>query len=702
MQRTSVPEVVPMSGRSQSQPGRSLPNAMNMQPYIQAGYDVSGGIPMPYRNARAPHMFVAGQQPGMPLAFSPPYGMMHQPVENPIPKEYVGYYVGQSPQLGPQQYTAEGTVQPPPLTLRDPPQPRTRRVTPDLVPPSLSERHASRSPSPLSHHASYVPTEDVQLSQAPTLVASPTDYVPPLIPLTAMPDLNISGPVIVNGSYRSMPKPALQTNSVLENGIPQQHAHLVNGYGRHTHEAENFIANIAEPTTKPSTPEGNNNPHTPRDQNRRASSPVSPTSGKRNGQAKPDTPHGSHGNQPSCPRLSLSPVSGGNGLMNGVTDAHAYGGTQGLPQMFSSSAAPMPAIPAPLLSPVAEMLTPSPTRTRPFDLSAAGATAAAGGANLAHDSPVRHGARARPERHLEEATSSTAELTKVMGDDVSSVQAPQKKTQVQVNGTSHEPAKTASKESNTDAPRPTKNDTSTTTAKPPAVRKHDINRWVIPPFKGGAKSASATAANNASSAPPRAGSLSQASLTSSRAVATPITPLDRQAAAGAASGRRTGSVADSDLQTSARTNVKKANSGNISPNTAVPSVLVTNGKTNAALPNGNASTKSSPNANTTAVPAPPQTNGVPASKPSGPHHEPTPSVNPPAAAQNQNTWQQATRKGHRKTKSSLAASPVSPADAANGPGGRPHHNHHHHHQSHAPGQSQGRLSAVANGERKGG
>jgi hypothetical protein len=44
---------------------------------------------------------------------------------------------------------------------------------------------------------------------------------------------------------------------------------------------------------------------------------------------------------------------------------------------------------------------------------------------------------------------------------------------------------------------------------------------------------------------------------------------------------------------------------------------------------------------------------------------------------------------------------VSPADAANGPGGRTHHNHHHH-QSHAPGQSQGRLSAVVNGERKGG
>jgi hypothetical protein len=674
-----VPEVVPMSGRSQSQPGRSIPNAMNLQQFVNPGYDVSGGIPMPYRTAR---MLVAGQQPGMPMPFSPPYGTMHQPMENTIPKEYVGYYVGQSPQLGPQQYAVEGAMPPPPLTLRNPPQ-RTRRVTPDLVPPS--ERHASRSPSPLSHPSTFLPTEEIQPAQASSIVASPTDYAPPLLPLTAMPDLNISGPVIVNGSYRSVSRPLVPANSIPENGSPHHVPHLANGYGHNIPEEGNPVAHRSEPARKHSTPERNMNAHAPRDRNRRTSSPTSPTSMKRNGAGHPATSANGHGHHHSGPRLSLSPPIGTNGMVNGEQDAHAHNGTPNTTHMNAASGAAMPAIPAPLLSPVAEMLTPSPTRTRAFDLYAAGASAAADGTNTAHESPVRKGTRTHLDRHFGDATSSSAELSKVMGDDLKPASVVQPDTMTMANGTSNGPADAHPKATTPAVAQPLVNGAKP--MNPPAVRKNDVKRMEIPPFKGATKSVSAVASANAPTPIPRAGSLSHTALSSARAVATPMIPFERSSGTAASSGRRSGSIANIDLHSTARVNAKQSQGGSASPNTTTSATPVVNGKiNNSVLPNGSVSL--SPPATSPAHTAAPHVSGTAPEQ-----HQSPASANVPTLAQNQNMWQQATRKGHRKTKSSLAASPVSHPDAPNGSNGG------------ARFQSHGRLSATAvpvSGERKGG
>lgn len=372
--RASVPDVAPVAGRSQSQPGRSLPNAVTMQQQVHPGYDVSGAIPAQYRSARASQAFPPGH-PGFQLPFSPPYGVVHPVGETSIPKEYVGYYVGQSPQLGPQQCATVGQMPPPPMTLRDPPQ-RPRRITPDLGPPVVNGRHSSRSPSPLSHHLrSFSTAGELQTPQS--MVASPKgfEHAASALPVPTELDLS-SGPIIVNGSNRSAPKPASIPNGVLEESISQhqyhQQAHM-NGYtvAAPPHEEDQQTPQRARMHSlqlrtefdrhTPSTPEqpvrhhhGNadaNGHHHPR----RGSSPrTSPTSRGLSGKS-------------SAHRLNLSPPNEGGALK----DSHGPNGTSHSSVHHGhhhdgTATAPLSAN-APLLSPVAELRTPSPTRTRNFD-----------------------------------------------------------------------------------------------------------------------------------------------------------------------------------------------------------------------------------------------------------------------------------------------------------------------------------------------
>lgn len=325
--RASLPDGSSGSIRSQSQPGRSLPHPLTLQQHAHPGYDVSGAISAQYQNMRASQLYAPGQ-PGIQLPFSP-LTAMHPSggiIDSAMPKEYVGYYVGQSPQLGPQHYATSNPMQMAPMTLRDPPPQRPRRVTPELKPPMSNGRHISRSPSPLGHLRSYSTIADLRSTgQAETLL-SPTSYehtAPVRVPAPAETD--VGGPLIVNGSTPSVSqKPTERANGV----PPATRVEYTNG--SHDNDLSRVrslplrTANLDRQEVPERTENGEWTPSSPR---------ISPSPRAKIG-----------------PRLSLSP--------NGTSHA-----ANGLPEHFHD---PTPLI-APLLSPVVELRTPSPTRVHAFD-----------------------------------------------------------------------------------------------------------------------------------------------------------------------------------------------------------------------------------------------------------------------------------------------------------------------------------------------
>lgn len=327
-QRQSMPEGANGSIRSQSQPGRSIPHPALLQQHVQNGgslYDV-GAPGSPYQNVRLSHVYAQGQ-PGTHVQYSP---MAHmQPVPNgtdtAMPKEYVGYYVGQSPSLGPQYANAAQMQIPSIPALRDPPQ-RQRRVTPDLMPPIANGRHASRSPSPLGDHLrSYSTTSDLRASHSHSvMMQSPTTYEPPTSAAAAASapatELDLGGPIIVNGSNPpSLPKPAERVNGMHSGSLPAR-----------LETAKD--ADLARAYSLPLRQMDTNLPDLDTNIDRYAASPrISPSPRSR-----------------MAPRLDLSP-NGQTAGTNGSTGAYE----------------PAP-VSAALLSPVAELRTPSPTHPQSF------------------------------------------------------------------------------------------------------------------------------------------------------------------------------------------------------------------------------------------------------------------------------------------------------------------------------------------------
>lgn len=330
--RASVPDGSAGSVRSQSQPGRSLPPLLALQQQVQAGYDVPSALSTPMTNVRsASQAYQQGQGVPLPLSHFPGVLPNGHALDGslPQPKEYVGYYVGQSPQLGPQQYAAASQVAPP-MTLRDPPQ-RPRRVTPDLAPPVVNGTHSSRSPSPLGHMRSFsTTTGDVRHTQA-LVTRSPTAYEQGEIipgPGTSIAPViangNVEGPVIVNGSnYNPQPKAVAKVN-----GAPGPSVQLNNELFVSTQ-----LGDVARARPMPIRTDFDSPPEQRPIGERQPSDAVSPTS-----LPKPD------------PRLSLSP----NGISHRVNGNHGH----------YPEANPLT---APLLSPVAELRTPSPTQSRALD-----------------------------------------------------------------------------------------------------------------------------------------------------------------------------------------------------------------------------------------------------------------------------------------------------------------------------------------------
>ncbi|CZT14888.1 uncharacterized protein RCC_00827 [Ramularia collo-cygni] len=340
--RSSVTDGPASAGRSQSQPGRSLPHPLTMQQVAHPGWDVSGALGGQLQAPRTSSQAYQNGHPMLNLPLPPlPGGRPgNQPLENAMPKEYVGYYVGQSPQLPP-QYGNLAQIPPPPMALNNPPF-RQRRVTPDLVPPAMNGRHTSRSPSPLGDLHKFPSMSEISVT-SPQLqqLQSPIAYEQRQpAPFSPSPDMDLGGPLIVNGSNRHV--------------APQQPAERVNGVMpgvglRLSNEAPIPVNDVPLPVQPEEFPRMRAwAPHQSHESatsngsgevgDRRAASPrISPTS-----KPKPDL------------GITLSP-NGTAPHSNGV-NGHFHESTQ---------------LPAPLLSPVAELRTPSPTQSRSFDIQAA-------------------------------------------------------------------------------------------------------------------------------------------------------------------------------------------------------------------------------------------------------------------------------------------------------------------------------------------
>ncbi|KAK5128045.1 hypothetical protein LTR85_005162 [Meristemomyces frigidus] len=328
--RASVPDGSSSSNRSQSQPGRSLPHPLTLQQHAHPGYDVSGAIPAQYQNLR----YMPGQ-PGLQVPYSP-MTAMHAvngtngaSVESAMPKEYVGYYVGQSPSLGPQQYATSNPMQMqmPPMTLRDPPPQRQRRVTPDLMPPMPNGRHNSRSPSPLGHLRSYSTIADLRPRAQAEALQSPSSYETPIMEPPVLPTVpvDLGGPLIVNGSTpSSAPKSAGRANGVPATAQPE----VVNG---------SYDGDLSRVRSLPFR-----------------------TAHLEHAQDGPERLEVADRTPPS-PQISASPR-----MKAGPKLSLSPNGTPHVPNGLSEHFHDLP-LTAPLLSPVAELRTPSPTQAHAFD-----------------------------------------------------------------------------------------------------------------------------------------------------------------------------------------------------------------------------------------------------------------------------------------------------------------------------------------------
>ncbi|CAN9305086.1 unnamed protein product [Alternaria alternata] len=198
--------------RSHSQPPRSAgqqpvivgypPVPQLVDPAQFAGYPIARSSKDPLR----PQM--TSDIPVKPNTSQPESGLSS---DNSSPKEYVGYYVAEQPQAHPLQEYAVGSI-PSFSELAQ----RRRRVSPEITQPLLNTalRRVTRSPSPLGHMRSYS-TSVTQPNDVP-----PTEQRKSRIDSVRPPVDN--GPVIVNGSFSSQPRPRSDTVETVPQEMPPQ------------------------------------------------------------------------------------------------------------------------------------------------------------------------------------------------------------------------------------------------------------------------------------------------------------------------------------------------------------------------------------------------------------------------------------------------------------------------------------------------
>ena len=271
-------------------------------------------------------------------------------IDSAMPKEYVGYYVGQSPLLGP-QYTL-GTASVP--VLRDMPQ-HHGIFPPEQQQPSLDigPRRISRSPSPLSH------------ARSPSLSSDTQSGLLPHAPSTQTPQANRhagEGPVIVNGSMSPAVLPQNPVRNTTTSIAPQlesdqlaselgpakalaPHAPILN------EREERGDSSVDERSRRSAGPKGiTNGHHAGHTQNDKITLSMRSTTDQDATLPLPGPSPNFRTHFP--PRLEFSPT------IESITDPSSDATEPGGDQSFI-------ALPS-LLSPVKEQRTPSPTSSRSY------------------------------------------------------------------------------------------------------------------------------------------------------------------------------------------------------------------------------------------------------------------------------------------------------------------------------------------------
>ncbi|KAL1605051.1 hypothetical protein SLS60_004594 [Paraconiothyrium brasiliense] len=194
------------SMRSQSQPARGMPqNAViagyppmpYFDPSLVAGYPIARSTPE-----------ASGSQATTDTSYSPVVGYTEAApsAESSIPREYVGYYVDeQATPRSLQDYTVPQIP-----SFNELAQQRRRRVSSEITQPLLNTalRRVSRSPSPLGGHVrSYSTNVPHPLGQTAEARKDRTDSVRPP---------GDSGPVIVNGSFPQQPREARSRSDTID------------------------------------------------------------------------------------------------------------------------------------------------------------------------------------------------------------------------------------------------------------------------------------------------------------------------------------------------------------------------------------------------------------------------------------------------------------------------------------------------------
>lgn len=281
-------------------------------------------------------------------------------VENSSPKDYVGYYVAEQPQSQPRslQDYAVGAI-PSFSELAQ----RRRRVSPEITQPLLNTalRRVSRSPSPLGGHMRSYSTGVPQPStpsneQRKTRV----DSVRPPVD---------NGPMIVNGSFPTQPRQrsdTAETVPVEPQGVPalgiytnSQTIHQIN----ELQARQNFVLSEMHrqrmgDNLSPQIANGSMScaPNTEANALSRV-----PSEGQ---QPFPVLPEGWMNYEPGkgqhediSPTRTVPPQWQSSGYSNGLTSIETSNTSRAFPQEIKSGTGP-------LLSPVVETRTPSPTMNR--------------------------------------------------------------------------------------------------------------------------------------------------------------------------------------------------------------------------------------------------------------------------------------------------------------------------------------------------
>jgi hypothetical protein len=367
--------------RSHSQPPRGVTQQQIPAGYqiMPQGYDPATATFAGYPIARSTPQDIPAPQPTSDLQFSPLSNHMEPvapeaivpPPENSTPKEYVGYYIAEQP---PTRQLQDYVVGPIP-SFSELAQ-RRRRVSPEITQPLLNTalRRVSRSPSPLGGHMrSYstgvhdpnVPVNDQRKARVDS-VRPPMD----------------SGPVIVNGSYPTPPREPRNRSDTIESLPPdltktsglgiftnQQAMHQINELQARQQmvleEMQRQKAAAAE-AMGPAIVNGSTKHAPPIETNGLTRVPSE-------GQSFPTLPEGwmnyeaSNGQNDNhaediSPKRTLPPQWRTAAYTNGLTSLDTSNPTRMAPQEIKSATLP-------LLSPVFETRTPSPTASRSNDAS---------------------------------------------------------------------------------------------------------------------------------------------------------------------------------------------------------------------------------------------------------------------------------------------------------------------------------------------